>query len=384
MGKRKAYSDEFKREAVLLSNRSGVTQKQISKELGITPGTLARWRNEYAEYGDRAFSGQGNPRDEEIASLKRELARVKKERGFFKRSGSVLRQGIVMKYRMIDRCRETYPIKMMCRQLGVSTSGYYDWRNREPSKRDRSNERLLSHIQAIHADSDGTMGAPRIWEELRYQGFTCSKNRVARLMKANKLQGIPQKRRWKRKASEQRPGDISNHLERDFSAETPNTKWVTDITYIRTAENWLYLCVVIDLFSGIVVGWSMSHRQTRELVIQAVLMALWQRDDLEPVVLHSDRGCQFASDEYQQFLKGHNLICSMSDVGSCADNAAVEGFFGLLKRERVHRRQYLTRAEARTDIFDYIERFHNPRRRRKMEHLYKDQNTLTKQSVKTG
>jgi putative transposase len=289
-----------------------------------------------------------------------------------------------MKYRMIERCREAFPVKMMCRHLDVSSSGYYDWRSRKPSQRSQDNLRLFNRIVAIHADSDGVMGAPRIWEDLRYEGETCSLNRVARLMQVNGLQGIPQKKRWKKKTSGQRPAGINNHLERDFNAEQPNTKWVTDITYIRTAENWLYLCVVIDLFSGIVVGWSMSHRQTRDLVIQAVLMALWQRKDHEPVVLHSDRGCQFTSDEYQRFLKGHHLICSMSDVGSCADNAAAEGFFGLLKRERVHRRQYLTRAEARADIFDYIERFHNPRRRRKLEVLNQEQLTLTQQSVKTG
>ena len=186
-------------------------------------------------------------------------------------------------------------------------------------------------------------------------------------MRLNDIQGIPQKLRWKKKAIGHRHLGIINHLERNFEAERKNTKWVTDITYIRTAEHWLYQCVVTNLHSGIVVGWSMSHRRTRDLVIQAVLMALWQRPDNVPVILHSDRECQFTSEEYQQFLKGHNLSCSMSAVGSCADNVATEGFFGLLKRERVHRRRYLTRAEARADIFDYIERFHNPRRRRKLE-----------------
>jgi putative transposase len=263
---------------------------------------------------------------------------------------------------MIERCRDAFPIRMMCNQLKVSSSGYYDWKKRQPGKRALANAHIFKRIESLHADSDGVMGAPRIWEELRYEGINCGKNRVARLMRVNGLQGVPQKKRWKKKMVGQRPVSISNHLERDFNAEDPNTKWVTDITYIRTAENWLYLCVVIDLFSGIVVGWSMSHRQTRELVLQSVLMALWQRKSNNPVILHSDRGCQFTSDEYQRFLKGHNLICSMSGVGTCADNAAAESFFGLLKRERVYRRKYLTRAEARADIFDYIERFHNPRR----------------------
>jgi putative transposase len=198
------------------------------------------------------------------------------------------------------------------------------------------------------------------------------------------IQGIPQRRRWRRQRPGQRPADIRNHLERNFATHQPNTKWATDITYIRTAEHWLYLCVVIDLHPGIVVGWSMSHRQDRQLIIQAVLMALWQRQDKTPVILHPDRDCQFTSDEYQRFLNGHNLICSMSAVGSCADNAAVEGLFGLLKREPVNRRQYRTRAEARADIFDYIERFHNPRRRRQLDRLDQERLAFIEPSVVPG
>jgi len=223
-----------------------------------------------------------------------------------------------------------------------------------------------------------------MWEELRYEGETCSLNRVARLMRVDGIQGVPQRKRWRKKASGQRPTDIHNHLARDFTATQSNAKWVTDITYIRTAEGWLYLCVVQDLYTKQIVGWSMSRRQQRSMVLQAVLMALWQREERSPVVLHSDRGTQFTSDEYQQFLAGHNLTCSMSAVGNCADNAAAESFFGLLKRDRVHRRQYLTREEARADVFDYIERFHNPRMRRRLERLARDSANLTQASVESG
>lgn len=289
-----------------------------------------------------------------------------------------------MKYRMIERCREAFPIRLMCRCLKVSAGGYYGWRDREPSAREQANTRLLMDIRRIHAGSDGVMGAPRIWEELQYAGIPCGLNRVAGLMQANDIQGIPQKKRWRKKGSGDRPTGVQNHLARDFSANEPNTKWVTDITFIETAESWLYLCGVKDLYSGIIVGWSMSHRQTRELVLQAVLMALWQREDRSPVILHSDRGCQFTSGEYQRFLKGHNLICSMSGVGSCADNASMEGFFGMLKRERVNRRIYQTRAEARADVFDYIERFYNPRRRRRLEMARQKELLLTQPSVETG
>lgn len=289
-----------------------------------------------------------------------------------------------MKYRMIERCRDAFPVRMMCRCLKVSPSGYYGWRDRPLSNRQKDNERLSAQIESIHAESDGVMGSPRIWDELRYRGESCSLNRVARLMRICGLQGIPQRRRWRKKPSGQRPAAIDNHLARDFTASEPNSKWVTDITFVRTSEDWLYLCVVVDLHSGIIVGWSMSHRQDRQLVLQAVLMALWQRQDRTPVILHSDRGCQFTSEEYQRFLKGHNLVCSMSAVGSCADNAAAESFFGLLKRERVNRRRYQTRAEARADIFDYIERFHNPRKRRRLEMLRRKSLSLTQPSVELG
>ena len=159
---------------------------------------------------------------------------------------------------------------------------------------------------------------------------------------------------------------------------------MTDITYVRTAEHWLYLCIVLDLYSGMVVGWSMSPRQDRQLVVQAVLMAVWQRSERTPVILHSDRGCQFTSDEYQHFLAAHHITCSMSAVGSGADNAAAESFFGVLKRERVNRRQYQTRAEARADIFDYIERWHNPRQRRRLAFQQQGEQRLTHLSVEMG
>ena len=270
---------------------------------------------------------------------------------------------------MIERCREAFPVRMMCRALMVSASGYYDWRGRPPSARAQANKRLLERIRSLHEASDGVLGRRRLCDDLMDEGERCSPNRVGRLMQGAGLKGVPQKKKWRKKPSGARPSAVRNHLERDFTATQANDKWVTDITYVRTAERWLYLCVVIDLYSRLVVGWSMSATQDRQLVLQAVLMALWQREGRVPVILHSDRGCQFTSDEYQRFLKGHNLVCSMSAVGSCADNAAAEGFFGMLKRERVNRRRYYTHVEARTDIFDYIERFYNPRMRRKLNRL---------------
>lgn len=177
---------------------------------------------------------------------------------------------------------------------------------------------------------------------------------------------------------------MRNHLSRDFTANEPNTKWVVDITYIRRGEGWLYLCAVLDLYSGKVVGWSMAPVQDRHLVLKAVMMACWQRPGRSEVILHSDRGTQFTSAEYQQFLKDNHIVNSMSDVGHCADNAAAEGFFGKLKRERVHRRRYLSLAEARTDVFDDIERFHNPLIQRRLDAEDEAFRLLTQSSVETG
>ena len=236
---------------------------------------------------------------------------------------------------------------MMCRCLRVSRSGFYAWTKRPPSDREVENRRLLGRIRELHEESDGVMGAPRMHEVLTDEDETASLNRIARLMARDGLKGIPQKRQWRHKGSGVRPANVQNHLERAFTATEPNTKWVTDITYIRTAERWLFLCVVLDLFGNRVVGWSMSVRQDRQLVLRAVLTACWQRPHRKPVILHSDPGTQFTSYEYQQFLKDHNITLSMSGVGHCADNAPAEGFFGMLKRERVNRRRYRTVAEAR-------------------------------------
>jgi putative transposase len=274
---------------------------------------------------------------------------------------------------------------MMCRCLEVSTSGFYAWVSRMPGPRARANARLLERIQEIHEDSLGVIGAPRMHEDLTDEGESVSLNRVARLMAGAGLQGWP--RRRKRRFGGKpgiRPAGVTNLLERDFNANEPETKWVTDITEVLTDEGKLYLCVVVDLYSKLVPGWSMHHRQDRHMVVRAVQMAVWQREGDNEVILHSDRGGQFISGTYQKFLGGNALVSSMSAVGHCADNAACEGFFGMLKRERVHHRRYRTRDEARADLFDYLERFHNPRMRRRVARRDREFSALTQPSVEMG
>lgn len=286
---------------------------------------------------------------------------------------------------MIERCRSDYPVGMMCRCLKVSTSGFYAWCGRQPGPRARANVRLLDRIREIHEDSKGVIGAPRMHEDLRDEGESVSLNRVARLMASAGLQGWPRRRkRGVPRAPALRPDGVRNLLDRDFCAREPETKWVTDITEIATLEGKLYLCVVLDLYSKLVVGWSMHHRQDRHMVVRAVQMAVWQREGDNEVILHSDRGGQFISGTYQKFLGGNALVSSMSAVGHCADNAACEGFFGVLKRERVHRSRYRSREEARADLFGYLERFHNPRMRRRVARRDREFQALIKPSVETG
>ena len=272
----------------------------------------------------------------------------------------------------------------MCRCLNVSSSGYYAWVSRKTSPRESDNARLLVRIREIHDDSGGVIGAPRMHEDLAAEGETASLNRVARLMASHSIQGWPRKKPKRWKGSSMRPAGVENHLRRDFTALEPESKWVTDITEIKTLEGKLFLCVVLDLFSKLVIGWAMHHRQDRHMVIRAVEMAIWQRQEATKVILHSDRGCQFTSGDYQQFLGQNTLISSMSAVGHCGDNAACEGFFGVLKRERIHHRRYRTRTEARADVFDYIERFHNSRMRRRVAAQDQKFSAVLKPSVETG
>lgn len=269
-----------------------------------------------------------------------------------------------MKYACIEESRETYSVLMMCRVLAVKPSGYYAWRRREPSRRSVDDQRLKGEIAAVHAESDGVYGSPKVRDELLERGEHIGRHRVARLMRELGLYGCPKKRYKVTTDSRHNLLVADNHLAQDFTATAPNQRWVADITYIRTGEGWLYLAVILDLFSRAIVGWSMGSRITRHLVMQALIMALNRREAEPELMHHSDKGSQYASYDFQKLLTEHGIVCSMSGTGNAYDNAAMESFFALLKRERVYRRpKYPTRQEARTDLFDYIERFYNRQRR---------------------
>jgi len=255
-----------------------------------------------------------------------------------------------------------FPISVMCDVLSVSRSGYYVWRKKPASKRKQANAKLLEKIRAVHRESREAYGSPRIYQALKEQGIPCSESRVARLMREDGLRA-KMKRRFKATTNSKHDLPIApNLLNRDFSPAEPNQVYAGDITYIWTTEGWLYLAVVIDLFSRSVVGWAMDKRMTRQLVMNALTMAVQRRRPPSGVIFHSDRGSQYASADFQSLLTEHGMRCSMSRKGDCWDNAPVESFFGSLKQELVFHQRYATRFHARQSIFEYIERFYNRRR----------------------
>jgi len=251
----------------------------------------------------------------------------------------------------------------MCRVLDVTRSGYYAWKRRGESPRDEENRRLDADLQRLYNFHKGRHGAPRLTLDLRAEGGRASRRRVAKRLR---MLGLRAKAARKFKATTQSKHGLPtapNRLEQDFTAAAPNRVWLADITYVGTDEGWLYLAVVLDVYSRAVVGWAMAERITRDLVIAALTMAVWRRRPAPGLIAHSDRGSQYASGDYQAALELHGFLCSMSRKGNCYDNAAMESFFHSLKVEQVHDRRYRTREEARADIFEYIETYYNPIRR---------------------
>lgn len=250
----------------------------------------------------------------------------------------------------------------MCRVLEVGRAGFYQWLHQPLSDRAIEDQRLLIKIKESYVASGGVYGSRRVFADLREAGESCGKHRVAKIMKANKIKAIRGYKKPRHVTG--RPSIIApNRLNREFTVEQPDSAWVTDITYLRTWQGWLYLAVVIDLHSRKVVGWSMKPTLARELVLDALLMAIWRRKPQRSVIVHSDQGSQYGSDDWQRFCRSHNLEPSMSRRGNCWDNAVAESFFSSLKKERIRKRVYKTRDLARADVFDYIEVFYNKTRR---------------------
>jgi len=263
---------------------------------------------------------------------------------------------------MIKRHEGQHAVSLMCRVLTVSRSGYYEWRDRSPSTRQQANVRLAAHVHRIYVEHKGRAGSPRITRQLRDEGHSAGRHRVARVMCAERLRAKAA-RKYKATTNSNHGLPVApNLLEQDFSATLPNQKWVSDITYIPTDEGWLYLAVVLDLYSRLVVGWAMSERMTSKLVCEALTMGLWRRKMPKGVIVHSDRGSQYCSAEYQRLLNDHKLICSMSKKGDCYDNAAMESWNHSLKVEAIHGERFITRDAAKAHVFEYIEVYYNRKR----------------------
>ena len=267
-----------------------------------------------------------------------------------------------MRYAFVKEHSADWPVRTLCKNLDVHPSGFYAWRQQPKSKKQQADERLTGLIKQFWLESGGVYGYRKIHHDLRSVGELCGVNRVHRLMKEAGIRAQVGYRK-PRASKGQSHVVVPNRLQRKFSPSAPDQTWVTDITHIKTHEGWLYLAVVVDLFSRRVIGWSMMSRITKELVLNALLMAVWRRNPKSTVMVHSDQGSQYTSHDWQEFLAENGLEGSMSRRGNCHDNAVAESFFQLLKRERVKRKVYSTRDDARADIFDYIEMFYNAKRR---------------------
>lgn len=273
-----------------------------------------------------------------------------------------------MKYAFIRAHSEDYSVTRLCQVLEVSPSGYYAWRDRPESMRARQSRELATKISLFHKASRGIYGSPRIHRDLTESGERVGKNRVARIMRQHGIQSRMARKFVITTDSKNTLQPAPDRLKRHFDVESTDKAWVSDTTFIPTRRGWLYLAVMIDLFSRRVLGWAMGDKNDAELVQDALTMAIGRRGEIESVIVHSDQGSTYASADYQRLLKSHSLLCSMSRKGECLDNAVAESFFGTLKTELVDHEDYQTKEEARKSLFEYIEIFYNRRRR----HSYLD------------
>ena len=268
-----------------------------------------------------------------------------------------------MKYAFVREHRRRWPVGVMCRVLRVSRSGFYGWSTRSPSRRARRQQQLLKRIRRAHQESRELYGSPRVHRALLIDGESVSRNTVAKLMRRAKIRAKSRRRYVPRTTDSRHQKPVArNLLDRDFTAPGPDRKWVADITYVPTGEGWLYLAAVLDVYSRRIVGWSMADHLETDLVADALRMALERRRPQNGLLHHSDRGVQYASDDYQHLLASHGITVSMSGKGDCWDNAMMESFWATLKTELVHQQRYVTREQARASIFEYVEVFYNRQR----------------------
>ncbi|EAM8566622.1 IS3 family transposase [Salmonella enterica] len=358
---RKQHTPEFRQEALKLAERIEVAA--AARELNLYESQLYNWRSK--QQNQLSSSEREQEMSAEIARLKRQLAERDEELAILQKGRDILREAPEMKYVFIEKHQAEFNIKAMCRVLQIARSGWYVWHQRRHQINRRQRFRLVCDnvVREAFSDAKQRYGAPRLTDELRAQGYQFNVKTVAASLRRQGLRAKASRRF--RPVSYRKHGlPVSeNLLKQDFYASGPNQKWVGDITYLRTGEGWLYLAVVIDLWSRSVIGWSMSSRMTAQLACDALQMALWRRKCLENVIVHTDRGGQYCSTDYQSLLKRHNLRGSMSARGCCYDNACAESFFHTLKVECIHGEDFVSREIMRTAVFNYIECDYNRWRR---------------------
>ncbi|MGL5239366.1 MAG: IS3 family transposase [Kluyvera ascorbata] len=356
------FTPEFKEEAVRQITERGYSVAEVSHRLGVSAHSLYKWLRAIKPDNSEQHARDLLEAKSEILKLRAQLKRTEEERDILKKGRAVLCKGALLKYRFINEHRTVWGVMTMCRVLDVARAGFYAWLHNPVSARDKDNQRLLTLIRDSYSLSGGVYGYRRVHGDLNEIGETCGKNRVGRIMQLNRIKAVRGYKAPRRIAG--RPSVVApNRVQRQFTVVRANQVWVTDITYIRTWQGWLYLAVVIDLFARNVAGWSMKPTLSRELALDALMMAVWRRKPDGEVIVHSDQGSQYGSDDWQRFCRANNLVPSMSRRGNCWDNAVAESFFSSLKKERIRKRIYKTRDLARTDIFDYIEVFYNRARR---------------------
>ncbi|EPG6464839.1 IS3 family transposase [Citrobacter freundii] len=356
------FTPEFKEEAVRQITERGYSVAEVSERLGVSAHSLYKWLRAIKPDNSEQHARDLLEAKSEILKLRAQLKRTEEERDILKKGRAVLCKGARLKYRFINEHRTVWGVMTMCRVLNVARAGFYAWLHNPVSARDKDNQRLLMLIRDSYSLSGGVYGYRRVHGDLNEIGETCGKNRVGRIMQLNRIKAVRGYKVPRRIAG--RPSVVApNRVQRQFTVVRANQVWVTDITYIRTWQGWLYLAVVIDLFARNVVGWSMKPTLSRELALDALMMAVWRRKPDDEVIVHSDQGSQYGSDDWQRFCRANNLAPSMSRRGNCWDNAVAESFFSSLKKERIRKRIYKTRDLARADIFDYIEVFYNRARR---------------------
>ncbi|EDQ7941424.1 IS3 family transposase [Salmonella enterica] len=358
---RKQHTPEFRQEVLKLAERIGVAA--VARELNLYESQLHNWRSK--QQNQLSSSEREQEMSAAIARLKRQLAERDEELAILQKGRDILREAPEMKYVFIENHQAEFNIKAMCRVLQVARSGWYVWHQRRHQINRRQRFRLVCDnvVREAFSDAKQRYGAPRLTDELRAQGYQFNVKTVAASLRRQGLRAKASRRFRPLSYREHSLPVSENLLKQDFYASGPNQRWVGDITYLRTGEGWLYLAVVIDLWSRSVTGWSMSSRMTAQLACDALQMALWRRKCPENVIVHTDRGGQYCSTDYQSLLKRHNLRGSMSARGCCYDNACAESFFHTLKVECIHGEDFVSREIMRTAVFNYIECDYNRWRR---------------------